>query len=74
MEGVLKGEFIALNYLIKELESSHTNELKSYLKALGKIKANTPWKNRWQEVIKHRNKNNQLETKRIIQKLNETKN
>ena len=41
MEGMLREKFIVLNSLIKQLESSNTNELKSHLKALGKIEANT---------------------------------
>ena len=36
MNTVLGRKFIALNVLIKKLESSHTCDLKVYLKSLGK--------------------------------------
>ena len=55
---------------IKTLESSHTKEFKVYPKALEKKKkANTPRRNRWQEILKLGSKNNPLETKRTIQKI-----
>jgi hypothetical protein len=49
MKSLLNGNFIALSTFIKQLESSHTNNLKVYLKALEQKEANTPKRNRWQK-------------------------
>ncbi|XP_076422449.1 membrane-associated guanylate kinase, WW and PDZ domain-containing protein 2 isoform X12 [Peromyscus maniculatus bairdii] len=73
MKAVLRGKFIALNAHIKKLEKSHTSELTTHLKALEQEEAKSPRKNRRQEIIKVRGEINKLETKRIIQKINETK-
>jgi hypothetical protein len=64
-------KFIALSDYIKKLESSHTSNLKAYLKALEE--ANIPKRRRWQEIIKTRAENNQLKTKKIKKLIKETK-
>jgi hypothetical protein len=43
------------------------------LKALKQIETNAPKRNRWQKIIKLRAKINQVETKRTIQRINETR-
>jgi hypothetical protein len=47
--------------------------LTAHLKALEQREANTPKRSRWQEIIKLRAENNQGETKRIIQRINEAR-
>ena len=74
MKSALKEKFIALSAYIKKLESSHTNKLKLHLKAVGVKKANIPRRNGRQEIIvKFRAEINQLETKRIIQRIKKKK-
>ena len=73
MKAVLKGKFIALNAYIKELEKSHTSELTEYLKTLEQKEANSPKRTRWQEIIKLRAEISKIETKKTIQRINETK-
>ena len=52
MKAELRGKFIALSAFLKKWESSYTNKLKVYLKALEKKReANTP-SSRQQEIIK----------------------
>jgi hypothetical protein len=52
MKAVLRGKFIALNALMKKLETSYTSNLTAHLKALGKNEANTPKRNREQKKFK----------------------
>jgi hypothetical protein len=47
--------------------------LTAHLKSLEKKEANLPKRSRWQEIIKLRAEINQVETKRIIQRLNQTR-
>ena len=58
---------------MKKLEKSHTRELTAQLKALEHQGANTPWRSRPQEIIKLRAEINKVETRRTIQRINETK-
>jgi hypothetical protein len=69
---VLRGKLIALSALKKKLERSYTSNL-AHLKALEQKEANTPQRSRLQEIIKLMAENNQLETKRTIQRINKTK-
>ena len=46
----------------------------AHLNALEQKEANTPQRNKWQEIIKLRTKINQTETKRTIQRINKTRN
>ena len=73
MKAVLRGKFIALNAYIKKLEKSHTSELTEHLKTLEQKEANSPKRTRWQEIIKLRAEINKIETKKTIQRINETK-
>jgi hypothetical protein len=43
------------------------------LKALEQKKANSPKRSRWQEIIKLRGEINQVETRRTIQRINQTR-
>ncbi|KAL6084449.1 hypothetical protein STEG23_009703 [Scotinomys teguina] len=73
MEAVLRGKFIALNAYMKKLEKSHINDLTAHLKALELEEAKYPRKNRHKEIIKLRAEINKIETKKTIQRINETK-
>jgi hypothetical protein len=44
MKAMLRGTFIALSAFIRDLEKSHTSNLKAHLKALEQKEANTPKK------------------------------
>jgi hypothetical protein len=56
----------------KKLERAHTSSLTTHLKALEQKEANSPKRSR-QEVIKLRGEINQEETRRTIQKINQTR-
>ena len=73
MKAVLRGKFIALNAYIKKLEICHTSELTEHLKTLEQKEANSPKRTRQQEIIKSRAEINKIETKKTIQRINETK-
>ena len=73
MKAFLRGKLIALSAYRKKLERAHTSSLKTHLKALEEKEANSPKKSRWQEIIKHRGKINQAETRRTIQRFNQTR-
>ncbi|KAL6045281.1 hypothetical protein STEG23_023107 [Scotinomys teguina] len=73
MKAVLRGKFIALNAHMKKLEKSHINDLTAHLKALEQEEAKSPRRNRRKEIIKLRAEINKIETKKTIQRINETK-
>ncbi|KAL6083999.1 hypothetical protein STEG23_002518 [Scotinomys teguina] len=72
MKAVLRGKFITLNAHIKKLEKSHINDLTTHLKTLEQ-EAKSPRRNRCKEIIKLRAEINKIETKKTIQRINETK-
>jgi hypothetical protein len=51
----------------------HTHNLTTHLKALEQKRANTPKMRRQPKIIKLRTETNKVETKRTIQRINETK-
>jgi len=55
------------------LQKSHTRNLTAFLKALEQKETNTPERSRQQEIVKLRAEINQLEIKRVIQRINKTK-
>jgi hypothetical protein len=73
MKAVLRGKLIAESASIKKLERTYTSSLTAHLKALEQKEANTPKRNRWQEIIKLRTEISQVERKRTIQRLNKTR-
>jgi hypothetical protein len=73
MKAVLREKFIALSDFIRKLVRSHTNNLTARLKTLEQKEANTPKRNKYQEIIKLWAEINKLEAKRTIQRINETK-
>jgi hypothetical protein len=73
MKAMLKVKFIALSVIVKEFEISHKNNLTGHLKALELKELSIPNRTRQQEIAKFRAEINQLETKRIIQRIKKTK-
>jgi ATP adenylyltransferase/5',5'''-P-1,P-4-tetraphosphate phosphorylase II len=74
MKAVLKGKLIAMIATKKKIQRTHISSLTVHLKALEQKEANLPKRSRQQEIIKPRVKINQVETKRIIQRINQTRN
>jgi hypothetical protein len=58
---------------IKKTERSQINDLMILLKLLEKQEQTNPQKNRRREIIKIRAEINEIETKKTIQRINETK-
>lgn len=73
MKAFLRGKLIALSASKKKLERAHTSCLTTHLKALEKKEENSPKRSRQQEIIKLRGEINQVETRRTIQRINQTK-
>jgi hypothetical protein len=80
VKAILRGKLIALSAAKKEtnkqtskLERTYTSSLTAHLKALEQKGANSPKRSRWQEIIKLRAEINQVETKRPIQRINQTR-
>jgi hypothetical protein len=73
MNAVLRGKLIALCASIKNLERTYRSSLTAHLKALEQKEANSPKRGIRHEIIKLRAKINQVETKRIIQRINQTR-
>jgi hypothetical protein len=74
MKAFPRGKLIDLSASKKKLESAHTSSLITHLKALEQKEANSPKRSRLQEIIKLRGEINQMETRRTIPKINETRN
>jgi hypothetical protein len=73
MKAFLRGELIALSASKKKLERAHTSILTTNLKALEQKEANSPKRSRQQEIIKLRGEIKQVETRRTIQRINQTR-
>ena len=73
MEAVIRGKLIALSASKKKLERAYTSSLTAHLEALELKEANSPKRSRGQEIIKLRAKINKVETKRTIQRINQTR-
>ena len=73
MKTVLRRKFIALNAYVKKLEKSHTSELIEHLKTLEQKETNSSRRIRWQEIIKLKADVNKIESKKTIQRIDETK-
>jgi hypothetical protein len=72
-KAVLRGKFIAMRAYIKRTERSQINNLMLHLKLLEKQKQAKLKAIRRREVIKIRAKINEIETKKTMQRINETK-
>jgi hypothetical protein len=73
MKTVLRGKLIALSASKEKLERAYTNSLTAHLEALERKEENSPERSRQQEIIKFRAEINQVETKRTIQRSNQTR-
>ena len=73
MKAMLRGKLIALSASKKKLERAYTTSLTACLKTLEQKEANTPKRRRWQEIINLRAEINQVETKRTIPRINQTR-
>ena len=69
----LRGRLKALSTLVKEVERSYWSKLTAQLRTLEQKEANTPKRSGQQEIVKLRDKINQIEAKRIIQRINKNK-
>jgi hypothetical protein len=72
-KAVLRRKFIALTAYIKKTERTQINDLIIHLKLLEKQEQANPKTNRRREVIIIRAEINEIETKKAIQRINETK-
>ena len=73
MKAFLRGKLIALSASKKKLERAHISSLTTHLKALEQKEANSPKRSRRQEIIKLRGEINQVETRRTIQRINQSR-
>ena len=73
MKEFLRGKLIALSAFKKKLERAHTSSLTTHLKALEKKEANSLKRSRQQEIIKLMGEINNVETRRTIQSINQTR-
>ena len=73
MKAFLRGKLITLSASKKKLERAYTSSLTTHLEALEGKEANSPKRSRQQEIIKLRAEINQVETKRTIQRINQTR-
>ena len=73
MKAFLRGKLIALSASKKKLERAHTSSLTTHLKALEQKETNSLKRSRRQEIIKLRGEINQVETRRTIQRINQSR-
>jgi hypothetical protein len=74
MKTFLSGKLIALSAFKKKLESAYTTSLTAHLNALEQNEENSPKRCIQKKIIKLRAEINQVERKRTIQRINQTRN
>ena len=72
-KAILRGKFIVLQAYLKKQEKSQINNLTSHLKELKKELQTEPKVRRRKEIINFKEEINGMESKKTIQKINETK-
>ena len=72
-KAVLRGKFIAIQAHLRKQEKPQINKLTLHLKQLKREEQTRPKVSRRKEIIKIRAEINELETKKTIEKINETK-
>ena len=72
-KAVVRGKFIAIQSYLRKQEKSQINNLTLYLKQQEKEEQTKPEVSRWNEIIKIRAEINEIEIKKTIEKINETK-
>jgi len=70
---VLRGKFIAIQAHLRKQEKAQINKLTLRLKHLKREEQTRPKVSRRKEIIKIRAEINEIETKKIIEKINEMK-
>ena len=73
MKAVLRGKFIALSAQLKKMEKAHIEDLTAHLKALEKVKADSPSRSRRLEIIRVRAEINKIQTQKTIQRITKQK-
>jgi hypothetical protein len=73
MKAFLRVKLIALVASKKKVERAHTSSLTAHLKALEQKEANSPKSSRQQEIIILRAEINQVEARRTIQRISQTR-
>ena len=73
MKAFLSGKLIALSAYKKNQEKAYMSSMTAQLKALEQKEANSPKRGKQQEIIKLSAEINQIETKKIIQRINQTR-
>jgi hypothetical protein len=73
MKAVLRGKLISLSASKEKLERAYYSSLTTHLGALEGKEANSPKRSRGQEIIKLMAEINQVERKRTIQRINQTR-
>jgi hypothetical protein len=73
MKAVLRVKLITLSAFKRKLKRTYTSSLRAHPEALELKEANSLKRSRWQEIIKRRVEINQVETKRTIQKIIQTR-
>ena len=72
-KAVLREKFIAIQSYLRKQEKSQINNLTLHLKCLEKEEQTKPKVSRRKEIINVRAEINEIEMKKIIEKINETK-
>jgi hypothetical protein len=70
---ILRGKFVAMSAYLERTEKSQINDLILQLKLQEKQEQANPKTNRGEEIIKIRAEINEIDTKKSIQRINETK-
>ena len=73
MKAFLRGKLIALSASKKKVERAYSSSLTAHLKTLQQKEVNSLKRSRQQEIIKLRVEINQVETRRTIQKINQSR-
>ena len=72
-KAILRGKFIAIQAHLRKQEKAQINKLTLHLKQLEREEQTRPKVSRRKEIIKIRAEINEIETKKTIEKINETK-
>ena len=71
-KAILRGKFIAIQAHLRKQEKAQINKLTLYLKQLKREEQTRPKVSRRKEIIKNRAQIHKIETKKTIEKINET--
>ena len=71
-KAILRGKFIAIQAHLRKQEKAQINKLTLHLKQLEREEQTRPKVSRRKEIVKIRAEINEIETKKTIEKINET--